>query len=287
MEIRQLRYFVAVAEELHFGRAAERLAVVQPAVSQQLGRLERELGVRLLERSSRRVALTGDGERLLVEARSALAAVERVRSVATELAAGRGGTLRIGTSPGLGERVHRGVARMRADVPDLALVLVDGSLSSHVAAVRAGELDIALVRGPVRARGLRAVELWRDPLHVVLPASHPAASTPTVPVTTLAELALRLPERSVDPALHDAVLAACRGAGFAPAAARPVRSVEDAVVEIGLGERDATVTYACGGGTREGVAIRPLDPPVAVPGFLLVSAGGAPECLDALVAAFR
>ena len=123
VEIRQLRYFVAVAEELHFGRAAERLAVVQPAVSQQVGRLERELGVRLLERSSRRVALTGDGERLLAEARSALAAVERVRTVAGELAAGRGGTLRIGTSPGMGERVHRGVARMRANVPDLALVL--------------------------------------------------------------------------------------------------------------------------------------------------------------------
>jgi DNA-binding transcriptional LysR family regulator len=286
VEIRQLRYFVAVAEELHFGRAAERLSVVQPAVSQQVGRLERELGVRLLERSSRRVALTGDGERLLAEARAALAAVERVRSVAAELAAGRGVTFRVGTSSGLGERVRRGVARMRVNAPDLALVLVDGPAEAHSAALRAGELDIALVRGPVRARGLRAVELWRDPVHVVLPAGHPAAGKDVVPIDTLADLALRLPERAADPALHDTVLAACRAAGFTPSLGRPVRSVEDVIVEIGLAERDAAVVHGCGDGGPAGVAVRPLDPPVETPGYLLVRADGPPDCLAALVDAF-
>jgi DNA-binding transcriptional LysR family regulator len=286
VEIRQLRYFVAVAEELHFGRAADRLAVVQPAVSQQIGRLERELGVRLLERSSRRVALTGDGERLLAEARSALAAVERVRTVAAELATGQGGTLRLGTSAGLGERVRRGVARMRQDAPDLALVLVDGPAKAHVDALRAGELDIALVRGPVRARGLRTVELWRDPVHVVLPAGHPLAAHQAMPIGALAELTIRLPERTADPALHDAVLAACRAAGFTPALGRPVRSVEDVLVEIGLSEREATFVHACGDGGPARVAVRPLDPRVETPGFLLVRAEGGPDCLAALVGAF-
>ena len=286
MEIRQLRYFVAVAEELHFGRAAQRLAVVQPAVSQQVGRLERELGVRLLDRSSRRVALTGDGHRLLTEARSALAAVDRVRSVAEELRAGRGATLRLGTSTGLGERVRRGVARMRGSTPGLALVLVDGTADMHAAALRAGELDMALVRGPLGTRGLRAVELWRDAVQVVLPASHPMAARPTVPVAALADLALRLPERAADPALHDAVLAACRAAGVTPSLGRPVRSVEDVVVEIALADSAATVVHSCGGPAPEGVAVRPLDPPVDTPGFLLLRADGPPDCLAALVAAF-
>lgn len=290
MEIRQLRYFVAVAEELHFGRAAERLAVVQPAVSQQLGRLERELGVRLLERSSRRVSLTGDGERLLTEARAAIAAVERVRTVAAELAAGRGGTFRLGTSAGLGERVRRGVARLGENALDIALVLVDGSAEAHAEALRAGELDIALVRGPVRARGLRAVELWRDPVHVVLPAGHPLAAHAKVPIGALAELTLRLPERAARPDLHDAVLAACRAAGFTPSLGRPVRSVEDALVEIGLGEREATVVHGCGSdGPDDGpddIAVRPLDPPVEMPGYLLVRAEGSPDCLGALLDAF-
>jgi DNA-binding transcriptional LysR family regulator len=288
VEIRQLRYFVAVAEELHFGRAAARLAVVQPAVSQQIGRLERELGVRLLERSSRHVALTGDGERLLTEARSALAAVDRVGAVASELAAGRAGTLRLGTSPGLGERVRRGVARMRANTPGLALVLVDGLVQAHIAALRAGELDLALVRGPVRVRGLRAVELWRDRLHVVLPAAHPDAGAAAVPIGVLAEVTLRMPERSADTALHDAVLAACRAAGFAPSLGRPVRSIEDAMVEIGLGEPAATVVHGWAGaaGTTSDVAVRPIDPPVEVPGYLLLPGDGGPACVAALVTAF-
>jgi DNA-binding transcriptional LysR family regulator len=286
MEIRQLRYFVAVAEELHFGRAAERLAVVQPAVSQQVGRLERELGVRLLARSSRRVALTGDGERLLVEARSVLAAVERVRAVAGELAAGRAGTLRVGTSPGLGERVRRGVARIRAHTPELTVVLVDGPAEAHAAGVRAGEIDIALVRGPVRAQGVQVVELWRDPLHVVLPADHHDAGRQAVPITVLSELVLRLPERATDAALHDAVLAACRLAGIAPRLGRPVGSVEDAVVEIGLGDHSATVVLGCAEDVAPGVVVRPLDPPVEVPGHLLVARSGGRDCLGALVSAF-
>jgi DNA-binding transcriptional LysR family regulator len=289
MELRQLRYFVTVAEELHFGRAAHRLSVVQPAVSQQVARLERELGVRLLERTSRRVALTGDGVRVLAEARAALAAAERVRAVAADLAAGRAGTLRVGTSPDLGPRLHRGIAALRRAAPDLGLVLVDGTLAEHSAAVRSGDLDVALVRGAVRAAGLRGIELWRDPLTAVLPASHPAAAAPALPLTALAGLLLRLPERTDDPALHDAVLAGCRAAGFAPCTGRPVRSVQDAIVEVGAGDRDVVFVYgepSAQPSVPPSVVLRPLDPPLDVPGTLLVPATGPPGCVAALSAAF-
>jgi DNA-binding transcriptional LysR family regulator len=285
VEVRQLRYFVAVAEELHFGRAAERLHVAQPAVSQQVGRLERELGVRLLERTSRRVVLTGDGKRLLDEARAALSAVDRVRAVAADLAAGRAGVLRVGTTHGVGPRLFRAVARMRADVPDLALTLVDGTVAAHIAALRAGELDIALVRGPVGARDLQAREVWREPLQVMLPAAHPAAAGPTVPITALAELTLRLPDRGSDPALHDALQTACHAAGIVPRTGRPVRSLEDAAVEIGMSTGDATIVCGCGGEPMPGVAVRPLAPLVEVPGLLLAPPSTGPACLDALVTA--
>src|SRR5919198_4406708 len=163
MELRQLRYFVAVAEELHFGRAAQRLNIVHPAVSQQLRRLERELGVRLLERSPRRVALTSDGIRVLAEARAALAAVDRVTALAGELAAGRAGTVRLGTGPGMGERVARGIAALRASTPDLDVMLVEGTATEHSAAIRDGTLDLALVRGAPAEPGVRAAQLWREP----------------------------------------------------------------------------------------------------------------------------
>jgi DNA-binding transcriptional LysR family regulator len=285
VEVRQLRYFVAVAEELHFGRAAERLHVAQPAVSQQVGRLERELGVRLLERTSRRVALTSDGMRLLDEARAALSAVDRVRAVAADLSAGRSAVLRVGTTPGVGPRLSRAAAKLRADVPDLALALVDGTVAAHIAALRAGELDIALVRSTAGARDLRSREVWRDPLQVMLPAAHPAAAGESLPITALADLTLRLPDRRSDPALSDALRAACDAAGVVPATGRPVRSLEDAAVEIGMSSRDATVVCGCGGEPMPGVAVRPLAPLVEVPGLLLTPSSTAPACLDALLAA--
>jgi DNA-binding transcriptional LysR family regulator len=287
VELRQLRYFVAVAEELHFGRAAQRLSVVQPAVSQQISRLERELGVRLLERTSRRVVLTGDGARLLGEARAALAAAEHVRSVAADLAAGRAGTMRLGTSPGLADRLHRGVAALRRCTPDIGLELVDGTPLAHCAAVRAGDLDVALVRGAVQAPGLRTVELWREPLCAVLPAAHLAAAKETLPMGAIADgLLLRLPERGTDPALYDTVLTACRDAGFAPCLGRPVGSVQDALIEIGASEREVTVVYGSPPALTPAVAVRPLDPALSVPGYLVAPATGAPECLATLTAAF-
>ncbi|GAA0946041.1 LysR family transcriptional regulator [Pseudonocardia zijingensis] len=287
MEVRQLRYFVAVAEELHFGRAAERLHVAQPAVSQQIGRLERELGVRLLARTSRRVTLTGDGQRLLEEARAALAAVDRVRAVAAALGAGHSAVLRVGTTPGVGPRLSRAAAALRADVPDLSLALVDGTVTAHLAALRSGELDIALVRGTVAARDLQVTQVWHEPLQVLLPASHPAAAGPTLPISALADLTLRLPDPATDPALHDAVRVACAAAGVAVHTGREVRSLEDAAVEIGMSSQDATVVCGCTDAAPiPGVTLRTLEPRVEVPGTLLTPPT-APACLDALVTALR
>lgn len=147
MELRALRYFVAVAEELHFGRAAERLHIAQPAVSQQIARLERELGVRLLDRSPRNVALTATGSRVLDAARDVLVAAERLRVVSGTPAV----TLRIGTAAGLSARVERGIDTLGANGTPFDVVLVDLPFSARLDALLRGELDVALVLGEFSA----------------------------------------------------------------------------------------------------------------------------------------
>lgn len=176
MELRQLSYFVTVAEELHFGRAAERLHIVQSAVSQQVRRLERELGCNLFDRSPRHVRLTGAGERLLPEAREVLAAAERARAAVRERT-----TLRLGTSAGLGEHLDRVLGAFAVIAPDTAVELVSAPTRDRLAQVADGRLDAAFVRAPQPAPGLRILPLWEDPLLVALPAAHPLATRDEMP----------------------------------------------------------------------------------------------------------
>lgn len=250
----------------------------------------------LLTRTSRRVALTSEGVRLLAEARAALAADDRVRDLAAELARGRTGMLRIGTIPGLGDRLPRGLAALRARAPGVELVLVDGTGPAHAAAVASGELDAAVVRGDVGAAGrVRAAPLGEDSYCVVLPAGHPAADGDAVRVEQLADLRLRLPSRGTDRSLHDAVLARCAEADVLVRRGREVTSIEDAALEIGASAGAWTVlpaplveAAACGhtfGAST--VAVRPLDPPLRLPVRLLVSAAEPSSCAQALADAFR
>jgi DNA-binding transcriptional LysR family regulator len=299
MELRQLRYFVTVAEELHFGRAAERLNIVQPAVSQQVARLERELGLLLLDRSSRHVRLTGDGERMLREARAVLSAADRAGEVAAELASGRSGVLRIGAAPGLRDRLERGLAALRIggvppdpardsgsrdtpQGPDLDLRLTSGSTADFLTALRAGELDFAFVRGEVAAADLRVIELWRDPLSVLVPASYRCDDG--VKLIDLADLPLRLPS---DQWLRDELTAACRAAGFEPRMGRPADDLEAAIVEMSTGSPAWTVVYGTACEAAEGALwMGPFASPLSAPGQLVVGPGPTAECVDVLVTAF-
>ncbi len=165
MELRQLEYFVAVAEHLHFGRAAEALSIGQPAVSQQLARLERELGVNLLDRSSRRVRLTAAGSRFLPEARAVLAAVERARTTATDSTPREPvTTMRIGSSAGLGDRLARVLAELEAMDPPVVAELVTAPTRARLERVAAGQLDAAFVRGVTSAPGVELIDMWPDRL---------------------------------------------------------------------------------------------------------------------------
>jgi DNA-binding transcriptional LysR family regulator len=282
MELRQLRYFVTVAEELHFGRAAVRLNIVQPAVSQQVARLERELGLQLLDRSSRHVRLTGDGERMVREARAVLSAADRAGEVAAELASGRSGVLRIGTAPGLRDRLERGLTALRTNTPNLEIQLSSGSTAEYLTALRSGELDIAFVRGEVTAADLQVIELWRDPLSVLVPAAY--RSDDGVKLIDLVGLPLRL--SADDTWLRDHLTAACRVAGFEPLIGRPIDDFESAVVEMATGSPAWTVVYGTACEAAEGALwMGLLDPPESAPGNLVMGPGPS-ECARVLVDAF-
>src|SRR5580693_1592174 len=151
MELRHLRYFLAVAEELHFHRAATRLHISQPPLSQQIRALERELGVTLLSRNRRRVALTAAGEAFLDDARSILAAVERASERARGIARGSLGTLAIGFvgSAMFSPKLPQILREFRARHPDVELVLRELPTTVQLAALAAGELDVGVIRGPV------------------------------------------------------------------------------------------------------------------------------------------
>jgi DNA-binding transcriptional LysR family regulator len=291
VELRALRYFVAVAEERHFGRAAERLHVAQPAVSQQIARLERELGTRLLDRSPRKVALTDAGTRVLDAARDALAAADRV-AAAARLAWG-GTTVRIGTAAGLTARLERGIDALHAQHPEFELVLADLPLADRLTGLRRGELDLALARGRIFGPGLRALPAWTEPLHAVVSVHHPLARRDVVALRELAGSTLRLPCKTSHPELHDAASSALNAADVQPLLGRPAGSAADTVVEIGSPGSDGPGSWALlpadlvdlAGSSR--VRSIPLDPPAHVTGCVITVADHLPGCVEKAAEAFR
>jgi DNA-binding transcriptional LysR family regulator len=285
VELRQLRYFVAVADAGTFVHAAERLHIGQPAVSQQVGRLERELGVRLFERTTRNVRLTPAGEKLLPEARAVLAAAERLRTVAAEAAVDPGAVLRLGTSHGLGDRLYRVLDELASAAPGLAVRLVRARQEERLAAVRAGELDAAFVRVVESAPGLELVPVWREPLVVALPARHPLAGHDTVRLDQLGELPVRLAPPSNNPPFHRMITTALRHAGVEPPAGPRFTTLQDTLAEIGTGSPSWTVFYHRAElPVVRRVALRPLEG-LTVPTSLAVLPGAPSTQARALLRA--
>ena len=259
VELRQLKYFVTVAEELHFGRAAERLHIVQPAVSQQVRRLERELAVSLLARTTRSVVLTEAGQRFLPHARAVLAAADRAADSVAEFRPA-GALVRLGTSEGLGDRLEVLLGAFARLAPSAQLELVHAPTSQRLQRVRDGSLDATIVRGSWPARGLDLTPLWMDEVVVALPASHPLAAAPAVDFADLAALPARLSPPSRNQPLYDLVMSCCREAGFEPVLGKEFTTAQDTLGTLGFGRPHWTVFYRAHANLLPipGVAFRPL-----------------------------
>lgn len=193
MELRHLRYFVRLADELHFGRAAELLGISQPPLSQQIRQLETELGVLLFERSSRRVRLTEAGRLFLEEAKETLARADQAVSTARRAAEGEIGTLTIGLTASslFVPAVSATLAEFRRHLPDVHLDLAERSWAAQHDGLAAGTLDFGFLRSarlPVLADGLAGLAVAEDRLVVVMAATHPlGASEDPLPVAALAD----------------------------------------------------------------------------------------------------
>ncbi len=173
----QVRSFVAVAEELHFGRAAERLRMTQPPLSRQIQKLEKAVGARLLERDNRRVELTGAGAAFLDEAYRMLSLVEGAGDLARRVDAGAAGVVRLGfTAVSAISILGPLLRRLTAELPDVEVVLSERVTNAQVDGIRRGELDIGLARPPFDTTLLRSRVVLREPLVAVVPEHHPLAS---------------------------------------------------------------------------------------------------------------
>ncbi|MFD2767520.1 LysR family transcriptional regulator [Micromonospora eburnea] len=267
MEVRQLRYFVAVAECEHFGRAAESLHIVQSAVSKQVAQLERELGLTLFDRSHRRARLTPDGQAFLAHARRALRGIDRAAAAAVDIAAGNTGLLRIGSSVVFNPRIEAALASVRNAQPGITLqVTSSASTTGQLAALAADDLDAAFVTAPPDTPGVRVHHLWDEPLVLAVPAAYARIASN---LATLAELPLARPARADNPGVYDLVTAACQAAGFTPRVGPALTRVQDLFAgPIASGRCWTLLPAGAVSQDSTAVALVQPDPPFRVPAAL-------------------
>ncbi|MFH8446025.1 LysR substrate-binding domain-containing protein [Streptomyces sp. NPDC018026] len=260
MEIRQLRYFLAVAEECHFGRAATRLHIAQPALSQQIKQLEAELGIALFNRTTRRVELTEAGHQLLDHAGTLVGGEERARSHLHELAAGRAGRVSVGFIGTATYDVLPQVARtVRAHLPAVAMDLHGEVLAPRlVEGLLDDTYDLVVVRQAAPDEGIRVTPLRSEPLVAVLPAHHPFASRRVVPLGELAGEPFVIHPSQARSSMYERVLAACRRAGFEPSSLVEVSETATLVVFVAAGHGVALVPQSVRSLGLEGVTYVPL-----------------------------
>lgn len=260
MELRHLRSFVAVAEELHFGRAAERLHIAQPPLSMQIKQLEQELGVQLLIRSTRKVELTPAGASFLDSARAILASTETAVEDARRVASGHAGRLVLGFTGSATYDVMPTLAQaLKLDLPGIELDLKGEMLTPvQVTGLLDRTLDIGFLRPPARDPGITVSVLRREPLIAVLPDTHPLATASSVRLADLRDdpfITYLSQHRSV---VYDAVIEACERVGFTPEQHTEVAETSTLVSFVASGRGVALVPASVQHLAVTGAVFRPL-----------------------------
>ncbi|PTQ13122.1 LysR family transcriptional regulator [Sphingomonas oleivorans] len=270
MELRHLRYFLCVAEELHFGRAALRLGISQPPLSQQIRALEDDLGVRLFRRTSRRVELTDVGQLFVEEARRTIHQAEQAVAVARRAQGGEIGRLAIGfsTSAPLTPLVTKALFAFRRSHPNVHLDLAEMSRDAQIAAVADRRLDIGFVRSidsPPTPKGLVATMLLEEDMLVAMRGDHPLAGIGrAIRIGDLEGEPFVLYERDLGAGFNEQVMLLCRRAGFEPKVVQTVQGLASLLGLVAAGFGLTILTRSLMALHPENVVYRPLDDPAAV-----------------------
>ncbi|MEU8399838.1 LysR family transcriptional regulator [Nonomuraea sp. NPDC048892] len=238
LNLQQLHAFAVLSEELHFGRAAERLGIAQPPLSQQIRRLEAKVGHPLFTRGPGAVALTAAGQQLLPAARRALDEVAAGLDTARRAGSGEAGLIRIGFAASLALTVLPRLLRAYRDrYPLVRMEIREMTTAPQVTALHEHAIDVGLLREPPDEPGLAAEAILAEEFIAVLPAAHPLAARRVVPVEALADEPFVLLPRGAGPMFHDRILGLCHSAGFEPRLGQQAVEWQTvcALVEAGLG----------------------------------------------------
>lgn len=282
MELRQLRYLVSLAEELHFGRAAAREHIVQSALSQQIRRMERELGVVLVERSTHYVRLTRPGESFVAEARLILAHVDRAMGAARN-APRSTGLLRVAVGDASLDSMPQVLRNLQFNHPDLAIHRAEASVPEQYRMLADGRLDVGIGRATHAPNDIASEVFRLDPLGLLLADDHPLARLAAVPVRRLVGEMLLLAEDSRAPEFNEFVFDLCRTAGFTPTLATGSVQSTRAAADLVCQDRCLVFTTRSCDLLVRGVRWLPVvDPTVLYPWSLLWRSGHETAVVEAV-----
>lgn len=259
VDVRRLRYFVAVAEEIHFGRAADRLHVAQPALSRQIAQLEAAIGAQLFDRTRSQIRLTMAGETLLPRARDILVQIAEAARLTRRAAEGLTGLIEIGF---VGSATYSVLPHIlnefRAGHPDVELVLHAMNTSELRVALVQRRIDAAFARPGIDDREIVNEPVLDEALIVALPQGHPLAAQESIAVADLAGCPFVLYPRQPRPSFADTILGICHQAGFVPTVAQETMELQTALGLIAVGAGVSLVPASVEESQRHGVAYRPI-----------------------------
>lgn len=262
IELRHLRYFIAVAEELHFGRAAERLRMAQPPLSQQIKQLELTLGYQLFYRTKRSVQLTEAGQAFLIESQKLLKQLDQAIEIGRQVSRGERGQLVIGFISSSAYSVLPEMLRsFRAQVPAVRLELHEMPTNEQIEWLRDGKIDLGILRPPVEDKSLQLQTILREPMVVALPETHPLIDRPAIALASLAQESFVLFPRPLSPRIYDQIISLCQQTGFSPNVVQEAMQMQTIVSLVAGGMGISIVPISLRNMQRTGVIYKPLTEP--------------------------